>query len=118
MFEFINYGEILLTLAFFIISLYLEKGSKKKSYFLIIITGLIFLYTLFGMPIIQKNNAKESADSYKKGSSLSCTSGFLVFSSTFAINNKQWNLEGNYFLNKKTHEKIRIDKCVSIDLSK
>jgi len=111
MFEFINYGEILLTLAVFLIAVYLEKGSKKKSYFFIIITGLIFLYTLVGMPIIEKNKSIGNISSYKNGSSLSCTSGFLVFSSTFTINDKQWDLEGNYFINKKTKESIRTDKC-------
>ena len=118
MFEFINYGEIILTLIFFIIAVYLEKSSKKKSYLLIIITGIMFLYTLFGMPITQKNKANESTASYKKGSSLSCTSGFLVFSSTFSINDKQWDLEENYFIHKKTQESIRADKCVSINLSR
>jgi len=113
MFEFINYGEILLTLVFFVIAIYLEKGSKKKSYLIIIITGLMFLYTLFGMPITQKNKSDESIALFKNGSSLSCTSGFLVFSSTFTINDKQWNLEGNYYINKQTQENIRTDKCVN-----
>jgi len=116
MFEFINYGEILLTLAVFLIAVYLERGSKKKSYLIIIITGLIFLYTLFGMPMIQKNKAIENIALFKNSSSLSCISGFLVFSSTFTINDKQWNLEGNYYINKQTQESIRADKCVNIQL--
>jgi len=115
MFEFINYVEILLTLAVFLIAVYLEKGSRKKSYLIIIITGLMFLYTLFGMPITQKNKADENIASYKNGTSLSCTSGFLVFSSTFTIDEKQWDLEGNYFINKQTKESIRIDKCGNIN---
>lgn len=115
MFDFINYGESILTLVVFILVVYLERGSKKKSYFLIILTGLIFLYTLFGMPIMQKTKADENRSLYKKGSSLSCVSGFLVFSSNFTIHEKKWNLEGNYFINKNTKESIRIDKCVNKD---
>jgi len=111
MFEFINYGEILLTLAVFLIAVYLEKGSKKKSYFFIIITGLIFLYTLVGMPIIQKNKADENIASYKNSASLSCVSGFLMFGSTFTVSDKRWDLEGSYFINKQTKESIRTDKC-------
>jgi hypothetical protein len=111
MFEFINYGESILTFAVFIVAVYLNKGSKNKSYLLIIITGLMFLYTLFGMPIIQKNKAVESIASYKNGASLSCTSGFLAFSSTFTVNEKSWDLEGNYFIDKRTKESIRTDKC-------
>ena len=118
MFEFINYGEIALTLTFFIIAVYIEKGSKKKSYVLIIITGLMFLYTLFAMPMTQKTKAAESTASFKKGLPLSCTSGFLVFSSTFAIDYKQWDLEGNYFIHKQTQESIRADNCVGINLSR
>jgi len=118
MFEFLNYSEIALTLTFFIITIYLEKDSKKKSYVLIIITGLMFLYTLFVMPMTQKTKADESTASFKKGLPLSCTSGFLVFSSTFAIDYKQWDLEENYFIHKQTKESIRADKCISIDLSR
>ena len=115
MFDFINYGGSILTLIVFLIAIYLERGSKKKSYFFIIITGLMFLYTLFGMPITQKNKADENIASYKNGSLLSCISGFLVFSSTFTIDEKQWDLEGNYFINKQTKESIRIDKCGNIN---
>jgi len=111
MLEFMNYGESILTLVVFIIALYLNKGSKKKSYVLIIITGLMFLYTLFGMPFTQKNKAAENVVLYKDGSTLSCSSGFLVFSSTLAVNEKTWDLEGNYFINKQNKETIRTDKC-------
>jgi len=112
MFEFINYDQVVLTFVFFIIALYLNKGSKKKSYFLIIITGVIFLYTLFAMPIIQKNKAIENITLYKNSSSLSCVSGFLMFGSTFSIEKENWDLEGNYFIDKQTKQSIRIDKCM------
>jgi len=111
MLEFMNYGESILTLVVFIVAVYLDKGNKKKSYLLSIITGLIFLYTLFGMPFVQKNKADENKALYKNGSTLSCTSGFLVFSSTFAVNEKTWDLEGNYFIDKQTKVSIRTDKC-------
>ena len=118
MFEFINYGELLLTFTFFIIAIYLNKGSKQKSYLLIIVTGLIFLYTLFGMPIIQKNKAIENIALYKNSASLSCVSGFLIFGSTFTVNKDRWDLEGDYFIHKQTKESIRTDKCANINLSR
>ena len=114
MFDFINYGESALTFAFFLIALYVNKGSKNKIDFLSIITGLMFLYTLIGMPIIQKSKADENIASYKNGSTLSCVSGFLVFSSTFTVKENKWDLEENYFINKQTKESIRVDKCESI----
>lgn len=114
MFDFINYGESILTFVFFLIALYANSGSKKKIDLLSIITGLMFLYTLFGMPITQQSKADASITSYKNGSSLSCVSGFLVYSSTFTIKANKWDLEGNYFINKETKEKIRVDKCESI----
>ena len=116
MFDFINYGESALTFVFFLIALYVNKGSKNKIDFLSIITGLMFVYTLIGMPIVQKSKADENIASYKNGSSLSCTSGFLVFSSTFAVQENEWNLEGNYFVNKQDKYSIRVDKCESIQL--
>ena len=118
MFDFINYGESILTLVVFLLALYLNKGSKNKMDFLSIITGIIFLYTLIGLPIVQKGKAEESISSYKKGSSLSCMSGFLVFSSTFLVEEKQWDLNGNYFINKQTKDNIRVDKCKSIFIEK
>jgi hypothetical protein len=114
MFDFINYGESALTLVFFLIALYVNKGSKNKFDFLSIITGLMFVYTLIGMPIVQKSKADENIASYKNGSSLSCTFGFLAFSSTFTLKENEWDLEENYFINKQTKESIRVDKCVSI----
>ena len=111
MFEFINYGGSILTLAVFLIAVYLERGSKKKNYFLIIITGLMFLYTLFGMPLTEKNKSIENIASSKNASPLSCTSGLLVFSSTFTVNKESWDLEGNYFIHNQTKESIRTDKC-------
>lgn len=112
MIEFINYGSSILTFAFFLIALYLYKTSKEKSYFLSIITGLMFLYTLFVMPIIQMGKAEENVVSYKKGITLSCTSGFLMLSETFSVDKREWNLEGNYFIHKQIDQKIRVDKCV------
>ena len=114
MFDFINYGESILTFVFFLIALYANTGSKKKIDFLSIVTGLMFIYTLFGMPITQKSKADENIASYKNGSSLSCTSGFLVYSVTFTVNKNEWDLEKNYFINKQTKENIRVDKCESI----
>ncbi len=114
MFDFINYGESILTFVVFLIALYVNKGSKKKIDFLSIITGLMFLYTLFGMPITQKSKADQNIVSYKNGSSLSCISGFLLFSSTFTVKEDKWDLEGNYFIDKQTKESIRVDKCESI----
>jgi len=114
MFDFINYGESVLTFVVFLITMYLNKGSGKKIDFLGIVTGLIFLYTLFGMPIVQKNKADKNIVSYEKGESLSCFSGFLFFSSTFSVKKNEWDLEGTYFINKQTKENIRVDKCESI----
>jgi len=114
MFDFINYGEIILIFVVFLITLYLKKGSEKKIDFLSIVTGLMLLYTIFGMPIVQKNKAEKNIVSYKKGESFSCVSGFLFFSSTFSVKGNEWDLEENYFVNKQTKEKIRIDKCESI----
>lgn len=116
MLDFINYGESVLTFVVFLVALYLNKGSKNKSYFLVIITASIFLYTLFGMPITQKSKADENIASYQNGSSLSCISGFLFFSYTFTVNENKWNLEGNHFVNKQTKENIRVDKCDTIVL--
>ena len=65
------------------------------------------------MPIIQKSKADENIVSYKNGSSLSCTTGFLVYSSTFTIQVNNWDLVENYFVNKETKENIRVDKCKS-----
>jgi hypothetical protein len=113
MFDFISYGESIITFAFFLIALYANKGSNKKIDFLSIITGLMFLYTVFGMPIIQKGKADENIVSYKNGSSLSCTTGFLVYSATFIVKENEWTLEKNYFINKETKESIRVDKCKS-----
>ena len=114
MFDFINYGESVLTFAVFLIALYVNKGSGKKIDFLSIITGLMFLYTLFGMPITQKSKADENITSYKNGSSLSCMSGFLVFGSTFTVNKTSWDLDEVYFVNKQNKERIRVDKCNTI----
>lgn len=111
MFEFMNYGESALTFAFFLIALYLNKDAKKKSYFLSVITGLMFVYTLVGMPFIQKNKASEHVTAYKEGSSLTCVSGFLMFGGTFTVDQENWDLEGNYFINKQTKQDIRTDKC-------
>lgn len=111
MFEFMNYGESILSFVFFLVALYLYRSSKDKSYFLSIITGLMFAYTLFGMPFTQKNKAEENIASYEEGISLSCASGFLVFGSTYNVDKNQWQLEGNYFINTQVNEKIRADKC-------
>jgi ABC-type uncharacterized transport system permease subunit len=114
MFDFINYGESILTFVIFLIAMYLNKGSEKKVDFLSIVTGLMFLYTLFGMPMVQKSKSDQNMVSYEKGESLSCISGFLFFSSTFSVKKKDWDLEENYFVNKQTKENIRVDKCESI----
>ena len=114
MFDFINYGEIVLTFVVFLIAMYLNKGSGKKIDFLSIATGILFLYTLVGMPIVQKNKAEQNIVLYEKGESFSCMSGFLIFSSTFSVKENEWDLEGNYFVNKQTKENIRVDKCESI----
>ena len=114
MFDFINYGEIVLTFVVFLIAMYLNKGSGKKIDLLSIATGLIFLYTLVGMPIVQKNKADQNIVLYEKGGSFSCMSGFLIFSSTFSVKENEWDLKGNYFVNKQTKENIRVDKCESI----
>jgi len=111
MFEFLNYGESVLTFVVFLVAVYLNKDSRKKSYFLIIVTGLMFFYTLLGMPIVQEKKASENVASFKDNASLSCTSGFLVFSALFTVHANQWDLEGNYFINKETNETIRTDKC-------
>lgn len=111
MFDFINYGESILTFIVFLVALYLNKGSKKKIDLLSIITALIFLYTLFGLPITQKSKAEQNISAYKNGSSLSCMSGFLVFSKDYTVNEKEWDLDGNYFVNKQTKESLRADKC-------
>jgi len=116
MLDFINYGEIILTFVIFLIALYVNKGSKKKIDFLIIVTALMFLYTLIGMPIVQKSKADQNIASYKNGSSFYCTSGFLMFSSSFIVKENKWDLEGNYFIYKQNKTKIRIDKCESIQL--
>lgn len=113
MFNFINFEESILTFVFFLIALYVNKGSNKID-FLSIITGLMFLYTLIGMPIIQKSKAEQNLASYKNGSSLSCTSGYSLFSFTFTVEENKWDLEENYFVNKQTKESIRVDKCESI----
>jgi len=113
MFNFIHYGESILTFAVFLIALYLNKGSGKKIDFLSIVTGLIFLYTLFGLPFVQKNKAEQNIAFYEKGESLACISGFLVFSTTFSVNANEWDLEESYFVNKKTNKRIRVDKCES-----
>ena len=118
MFDFINYGETILIFVVFLITLYLNKGSTKKIDFLSIVTGLMFLYTLFGMPIIQKSKADQNIVSYEKGDSFLCVSGFVFFSSTFPVRVNEWDLEGNYFVNKQTKENIRIDNCERIHLQK
>jgi len=116
MFDFINYGEIIFTLVIFLIALYLNKGSEKKIDFLSIVTGLMFVYTLIGMPIVQQGKADQNIASYKNGSSFYCTSGFLVFSFSFTVEENKWDLEENYFVNKQSKESIRVDKCESIVL--
>jgi len=116
MFDFINYGESALTFVFFLIALYVNKGSNKKVDFLSIVTGLMFVYTLIGMPILQQSKAEQNIASYKNGSTLSCISGFLVFSFSFTVEENNWDLEENYFVNKQNKESIRVDKCESIVL--
>ena len=114
MFDFINYGETIVIFVVFLVALYLDRGSKKKGYFLSILTGLMFLYTLIGMPITQKTKAEESKASYEKGATLSCTSGYLIFGSTFTVDKSNWDLEGNYYMDNQSSEKIRADKCEEI----
>ncbi len=111
MLEFMNYIGSALTFVIFLITIYLNKTSKEKSYFLMIITGLMFLYTLVGMPITSQSKAQKNIATYEKGISLSCASGFLFIGSTFTVDKDRWELEGNYFTNKQINEKIRADKC-------
>jgi amino acid transporter len=128
--EYINWGMFILGGILFLISLLItamdniedetnnteetKKPQKKGISFLTVIVTLYFVTTITIYPYMQYMTVKENIKSFNNGKSLTCGSGFGIYSSGakyIVYKDKDWSIRGDKFYNEKTDQIINALNC-------
>jgi len=107
--EFINYGLaiiffVLVVLAF---GLMVSDSKEKRSYGLFVVSVMLFAYTIYIDPMMRHNDANKNIDLFKHQKNIECFSTW----EKYLVSQKDWKLEGFYFIKKDGGLTIRADKC-------
>ena len=110
--DYFHFANILLTIfagVYVIICVVIYLADKKDviSNFLLVLTVLIFIITLFE-PYTTSKRVKENISLFNHGEKLKCVTNN---NDTYIVKNDKWSLEGDYCINNENKLVIRIDYC-------
>ncbi len=107
--EFINYGLaiIFFVLVLFVFVLMVLETKEKRSYGLLVVSILLFVFTIYIDPMMRHNDANKNIDLFKHQKNIECSSTW----EKYLVSQKDWKLEGFYFIKNDGGLTIRADKC-------
>ena len=108
--EFINYG---LAIIFFVLvllafGLLISDSKEERSYGLFVVPVMLFVFTIYIDPTVRHNDANKNIDLFKHQKNIECSTTW----EKYLVNQKDWKLEGFYFIKNDGGLTIRADKCM------
>lgn len=115
MFEFVNWGLVVLTGLLLLVGIGFLAGEKKdeKSYGFFGGTVFLFVVTLFILPYSEYQTANENINKFNQGEMLQCytSSGTIGTSEQYMVANDQWEQQHYNFIKKDNRLVVKANHC-------
>ncbi len=115
MFEFVNWGLVVLTGLLLLAGIGFLMGEKKeeKSYGFFAGTILLFVASLFILPYSEYQTANENINKFNQGEMLQCntSSGSWGTSEHYMVANDQWEQQHYNFIKKDNRLVVKANHC-------